>query len=75
MAGAGSIEIPMRLTVEEDTLQAMLGLLNEWQKANPRRIVALVPAGDRYRYEVITLPEGNRVPEKRGNEEEKASGE
>ena len=45
--------IKIRLGPDEETMQLILMLLNMWQDCNPDRMVAMVPAKDRYQYEII----------------------
>lgn len=42
-----------RLCPDDETMAAILLLLNLWQDANPDHMVAMVPAKDRYEYEII----------------------
>lgn len=46
-----------RMTVSicpsEESMAAIIALLNLWQDAHPDLMVALVPAEDRYQYEII----------------------
>lgn len=65
MAELGKIELPVILTVSDETLERVLKVLDIWQEANPGKMVGLVPAGDRYQYEVIELPEGHRIGKRR----------
>lgn len=48
---------PLRAKIElspgEDTMKAILALLDLWQDANPDKMVAMVPQNDRYGYEII----------------------
>ena len=65
MAELGKIELQVVLTVSDETLADALKVLDIWQEANRGKMVGLVPAGDRYRYEVIELPEGHEIGKRR----------
>lgn len=43
----------IRLCPDDETMAAILMLLNLWQDENPDHMVAMVPAKDRYQYEII----------------------
>ena len=45
--------IKIRLCPDDETMAAILKLLNLWQDAHPDLMVAMVPAKDRYQYEII----------------------
>lgn len=45
--------IRVRLCPDDETMAAILKLLNLWQDANPDHMVAMVPAKDKYQYEII----------------------
>ena len=45
--------IKIRLCPDDETMAAILMLLNLWQDANPDHMVAMVLAKDRYEYEII----------------------
>ena len=53
MAEIGKISMGIRLIPDDDTMKVILTLLNLWQDDNPDAMVALVPAKDRYQYEII----------------------
>ena len=53
MAEIEKITIGIRLIPDDDTMQVMLKLLDLWQDDNPNMMVAMVPAQDRYQYEII----------------------
>lgn len=53
MAEIGKLSIGIRVIPDDDTMEAILNLLNLWQDDNPDMMVALVPAKDRYQYEII----------------------
>ena len=53
MAEIGKLSIGIRVVPDDDTMEAILKLLNLWQDDNPDMMVALVPAKDRYQYEII----------------------
>ena len=45
--------IKIRLIPDDETMAVILAMLNMWQDANPDLMVAMVPAEDRYQYEII----------------------
>ena len=47
------MSMKINLCPSEDSMAAILALLNVWQDANPGLMVAMVPAGDCYKYEII----------------------
>ena len=49
----GGMTIHIRMVPDEDTMKAILALLNLWQDSHPDQMVAMVPARDRYQYEII----------------------
>jgi len=49
----------IRLCPDDETMAAILMLLNLWQDANPDHMVAMVPAKDRYEYEIIRKRRAN----------------
>ena len=53
MAEIGKITMGIRLIPDDDTMKVILTLLNLWQDDNPDAMVAMVPAKDRYQYEII----------------------
>lgn len=53
MAELGKISLEIRLIPDDETMKAILTLLNLWQDDNPDKMVAMVPAKDRYQYEII----------------------
>ena len=53
MAEIGKISMGIRLIPDDDTMKVILTLLNLWQDDNPDMMVAMVPGGDRYVYEII----------------------
>ncbi len=53
MAEIGKISMGIRLIPDDDTMKVILTLLNLWQDDNPDAMVAMVPAKDRYQYEII----------------------
>ena len=53
MAEIGKISIGIRLIPDDDTMKVILKLLDLWQDDNPNMMVAMVPAKDRYQYEII----------------------
>ncbi len=52
MAEIGKMSIGIRLIPDDETIKAILVLLNLWQDDNPDMVVALVPSNDRYQYEI-----------------------
>lgn len=46
-------EITIRMVPDDETMKAILALLNLWQDSHPDQMVAMVPARDRYQYEII----------------------
>lgn len=53
MAEIGKLSIGIRLVPDDDTMKIILKLLDLWQDDNPDMMVAMVPAKDRYQYEII----------------------
>ena len=53
MAEIGKYSIGIRLIPDDDTMKVILKLLDLWQDDNPDMMVAMVPAKDRYQYEII----------------------
>lgn len=51
--------LKIRLIPDDETMEAILLLLNLWQDANPDHMVAMVPAKDRYEYEIIRKRRAN----------------
>ena len=47
------IAFKVRLIPDDETMAVILALLNMWQHAHPDLMVAMVPAEDRYQYEII----------------------
>lgn len=47
------ITVKIRLIPDDETMAVILAMLNLWQDANPDHMVAMVPAKDRYEYEII----------------------
>lgn len=52
--------IRVRLCPDDDTMAAIMKLLNLWQDAHPDLMVAMVPAKDRYEYEIIQKRRANK---------------
>ena len=50
---AHELTVKIRLIPDDETMAVILGMLNMWQDANPDLMVAMVPAEDRYQYEII----------------------
>ena len=53
------IAIKIRLIPDDETMAVILAMLNLWQGANPDHMVAMVPAKDRYEYEIIRKRRAN----------------
>lgn len=53
------ITLKIRLIPDDETMKAILMLLNLWQDANPDHMVAMVPAKDGYEYEIIRKRRAN----------------
>jgi hypothetical protein len=53
MAEIEKLSVGIRLVPDDDTMTVILNLLDLWQDANPDLMVAMVPAKDRYQYEII----------------------
>lgn len=53
MASTDNLSIKVRLSPDEETMQLILLMLNMWQDSHPHHMVAMVPAKDRYQYEII----------------------
>ena len=47
------LTLKIRLIPDDETMAVILAMLNLWQDANPDHMVAMVPAEDRYQYEII----------------------
>lgn len=47
------MSLQINLCPSDETMKVILMLLNMWQDANPDRMVAMVPAKDKYQYEII----------------------
>ena len=47
------ITVKIRLIQDDETMAAILAMLNLWQDAHPDLMVAMVPAKDGYEYEII----------------------
>ena len=50
---SGQIAITIRLIPDDETMAVILAMLNMWQDVHPDHMVAMVPAKDRYEYEII----------------------
>ena len=55
MAEIGKLSMGIRLIPDDDTMKVILKLLDLWQDDNPDMMVAMVPAKDRYQYEIIDM--------------------
>jgi hypothetical protein len=53
MAEIGSLSMSIRMIPDDNTMKAILALLNLWQDDNPDMMVAMVPGKDKYVYEII----------------------
>ena len=53
MAKLKPIRMDIELVPGEDTMKAIIAMLNLWQDAHPDKMVMMVPQGDRYGYEII----------------------
>lgn len=53
------ITVKIRLIPDDETMAVILAMLNLWQDANPDHMVAMVPAKDRYEYEIIRKRRAN----------------
>ena len=51
----------IRLIPDDDTMKVILTLLDLWQDDNPDMMVAMVPAKDRYQYEIIEREKKNEI--------------
>ena len=60
MAEIGKFSIGIRLIPDDDTMKVILKLLDLWQDDNQDMMVALVPAQDRYQYEIIPSGRGKK---------------
>ena len=47
--------LKIRLIPDDETMAVILSMLNMWQDAHPDLMVAMVPAEDRYQYEIIKI--------------------
>ena len=61
MAEIGKASIGIRLIPDDDTMKVILKLLDLWQDDNPDKMVAMVPARDRYQYEIIERRKNNEI--------------
>ena len=61
MAEMGKLTIGMRLIPDDDTMKVILKLLDLWQDDNPDKMVAMVPAKDRYQYEIIERTKSHEI--------------
>ena len=61
MAELGKISMGIRLIPDDDTMKVILKLLDLWQDDNPNRMVAMVPAKDRYQYEIIEMEKQHEI--------------
>ena len=61
MAEIGKISMGIRLSPDDDTMKVILTLLNLWQDDNPDMMVAMVPAKDRYQYEIIERTKSHEI--------------
>ena len=61
MAEIGKISMGIRLIPDDDTMKVILKLLDLWQDDNPNRMVAMVPAKDRYQYEIIEMEKQHEI--------------
>lgn len=61
MAEIGKASMGIRLIPDDDTMKVILTLLNLWQDDNPDMMVAMVPAKDRYQYEIIEREKKNEI--------------
>ena len=57
----GKLTIGMRLIPDDDTMKVILKLLDLWQDDNPDKMVAMVPAKDRYQYEIIERTKSHEI--------------
>ena len=57
----GKLTIGMRLIPDDDTMKVILKLLDLWQDDNPDKMVAMVPAKDRYQYEIIERAKNHEI--------------
>ena len=53
------ITVKIRLIPDDETMAVIMAMLNLWQDANPDHMVAMVPAKDRYEYEIIRKRRAN----------------
>ena len=61
MAEIGKVSMGIRLIPDDDTMKVILKLLDLWQDDNPDKMVAMVPARDRYQYEIIESEKKNEI--------------
>ena len=61
MAEIGKISIGIRLIPDDDTMKVILKLLDLWQDDNPNMMVAMVPAKDKYQYEIIEMEKQHEI--------------
>ena len=65
MASA-TIDISLQLSPDDKTMQLILALLNIWQESHPDQMVAMVPAKDKYQYEIIDVKKGENQVDPEG---------
>jgi len=56
---SAQLTVKIRLCPDDETMAVILAMLNMWQDANPDLMVAMVPAKDRYEYEIIRKRRAN----------------
>lgn len=61
MAEIGNFFMGIRLIPDDETMKVILKLLDLWQDDNPDKMVAMVPAKDRYQYEIIERAKSHEI--------------
>lgn len=61
MASIDNVSIKVRISPDEETMQLILLMLNMWQDSHPYHMVAMVPAKDKYQYEIIEREKKNEI--------------
>ena len=61
MAEIGKVSMGIRLVPDDDTMKVILKVLDLWQEDNPNMMVAMVPAKDRYQYEIIEMEKKHEI--------------
>ena len=58
---ADLFSIKIRMTPDDETLNVILAILNLWQDVHPDKMIAMVPAKEKYVYEIIDRIDRKRI--------------